>query len=39
MSRTSIHGPGNSQSNLLGLKLRERGPQKYFWTAVAKVAA
>jgi hypothetical protein len=39
MSRTPIYGPRNSQSNLLGFKLRMRGPQNHVWTAVAKVAA
>ncbi len=39
MSRTPIYGPGNSQSNLLGFKLRMIGPHNHFWAAVTKVAA
>lgn len=38
MSRTLIYGPGNSQRNLLGVKLGMRRPQTHFLTAVAKVA-
>jgi len=39
MSRTPIYGPGNSQSNLLGFKLRMWGSQNHVWAAVTKVAA